>query len=215
MTTSVEFVPATSAAEDITPTRLAAEQISLLERVATDGQVTALGVARRFTNGDTHDAKDNVQMAYLKIAALMAKSDAYDDKSSDDMRKILNTAVHNKSLDNIRDRGRRAMPFDPLDFPTGLAESSGEDPIAGIVRNNLQEYLKDVTEDQRSIRARNTNIDYARIFELRFVQGHSNKACAEILELKPVTFRTQLHRMINLLRRDEHRTALSSIILGD
>jgi len=148
-----------------------------------------LNLATRLV-GDREDARDIVQVAFLRI---------WDSRHRYDKRYSPNTWIYrivsNLAIDHLRSRGSRLRSLEsfqmqhehqPRNAPATQIDSLSAREIHGVFR----ELAATLTEKQRTV------------FVLREMEGMSGKEIARVLGVRPSTVRNHLFNSRKLLRKE-------------
>jgi RNA polymerase sigma-70 factor (ECF subfamily) len=148
----------------------------------------ARGVVR-----DDSVAEDVVQEAYMRAFQLL---ESFREESS--LSTWLHRIVLNEALGRLRKTARRreiSLPADGagaeiLQFPQGAAP---DDPEKAMAQRQILRLVEDATDELPD--------SFRLVFIARVIEGMSVEETAELLDIKPETVRTRLHRARDLLRR--------------
>jgi RNA polymerase sigma-70 factor (ECF subfamily) len=148
----------------------------------------ARGVVR-----DHSIAEDVVQEAYL-----LAFRHLKEFRGQSSLSTWLHRIVLNEALGRIRQSARRreiAIPTDGsgaqiLNFPSN---SSLDDPEKTMAQRQILRLVEEATDELPD--------DFRLVFIARVIEGMSVEETAELLDIRPETVRTRLHRARKLLRQ--------------
>lgn len=139
--------------------------------------------------GDREEAKDLVQLAFLRV---------WEHRESYDPRWSANTWLYrittNLGIDAIRSRGVRQSQAEPVRHHLRAVHSRPQGGFESVVADEVLTILRDLASDL-SLRQR-------KAFWLREVQGLSSRQVADVLECKESTVRNHLFAARGKLRRE-------------
>ena len=132
---------------------------------------------------DDDDVRDVLQESFIKIFTTIGK---FDYRGVGSLKAWIGRIVVNESLQWLRQRSRSPidrMEADPPDLPD-------DDPEAdGLTANELANLVRQLPDGYRTV------------LNLYVVEGKSHKEIARLLDIKPDTSASQLHRARNMLAR--------------
>jgi RNA polymerase sigma-70 factor (ECF subfamily) len=142
---------------------------------------------------DDSVAEDVVQEAYLRAFQHL---ESFRQESS--LSTWLHKIVLNEALGRLRKSARRreiSLPADGtgadiLQFPQG---ATCDDPEKAMAQRQILRLVEEATDELPD--------NFRLVFIARVIEGMSVEETAELLDIKPETVRTRLHRARDLLRR--------------
>jgi RNA polymerase sigma-70 factor (ECF subfamily) len=152
----------------------------------------ARGVVR-----DDSVAEDVVQEAYMRAFQHL---ESFREESS--LSTWLHRIVLNEALGRLRkSASRREIPLpadgagaEILQFPQG---ATSDDPEKAMAQRQILRLVEEATDELPD--------SFRLVFIARVIEGMSVEETAELLDIKPETVRTRLHRARDLLRRQLDR----------
>lgn len=162
-------------------------------------------IARGIMADDT-EAEDVVQETYVRAFAAL---DTFRGEAS--LLTWLTRIAINEARERLRRRKRQTLPLDQVDLAQARgAEVVGfpggqpmENPETEAARSQIRLLLERAVDD--------LDEPFRLVFILREVQGCSVEETAALLELRPETVKTRLHRARQQLRAALHETLESSM----
>ena len=155
---------------------------------------------------DDAEAEDVVQETYVRAFAAL---EGFRGEAS--LRTWLTRITINEARERLRRRKRQTLPLDQVDLAQARgAEVVGfpggrpmENPETEAARSQIRILLESAVDD--------LDEPFRLVFILREVQGCSVEETAALLDLRPETVKTRLHRARRQLRAALHETLESSM----
>lgn len=164
-----------------------------LEELMAQHQQAIFRLAYRFT-GNTTDAADLAEEAFIKV---YFKASQY--RPSARVKSWIFTLAANLCRDFLR-RNQKQRANVPLFAPTDAANGSIEQrlPDDSLTPANSAESAEQLHQIHSAIRALPYRLQFP--FSFCILEGHSYKACAEVLKVSAKTVETRIYRARQLLR---------------
>lgn len=141
-----------------------------------------IAVCARYISDDD-DVKDILQEAFIKIFTTI---DTFDYRGAGSLKAWMGRIVVNESLQWLRQRKR--SPFDRMEAdPPDLPDDDPE--------------TEDLSSDELTQLIRQLPEGYRAVLNLYVVEGKSHKEIAQLLDIKPDSSASQLHRAKSMLAR--------------
>ena len=145
-------------------------------------------IARGILRNDA-EAEDVVQEAYVRAFANLA---AFRGDAS--LAPWLSRIVINEALGRLRQRRRTvAMPANPEARIIRFPLNPSDDPERTMAQRQILALVERATDSLPDI--------YRMVFVARVIEGLSMEETADLLDLRPETVKTRLHRARSLLRK--------------
>ena len=188
----------------VSPTRTAAPADAELVRRALSGNANAFREIMQGNNRrlyriarsvlrDSAEAEDAVQEAYIAAFSHLASY-----RGEAPLGSWLSRIVMNEALGRLRRRrsGARTIPLEAvrseaeiIPFPRSVQH---ENPERTMAQRELLQIVEQATDDLPDA--------YRTVFVSRVIEGMSVEETAELLNIKPETVKTRLHRARQLIR---------------
>ncbi|MGI6242482.1 MAG: RNA polymerase sigma factor [Prevotella sp.] len=153
-----------------------------MDRLYADFAPYLTGVCARYISDDD-TLKDVLQESFIKIFTQM---DSFDYRGRGSLRAWMSRIVVNESLQTLRQQKRTLtllLDNDPPDLPD-------EDPDTDSMgREEMAELLRQLPDGYRTV------------LNLYVIEGRSHKEIAQLLDIKPDSSASQLHRAKNMMAR--------------